>query len=218
MSSSQILFLLCILLFLYLQLYLFFSLWISGASLLIVFSSGGFPSWFRRLIPAFPEPCLLLNFVNPLLTLPDCVHNLLHLTFSFGLTALCVEGGSVPASGKAIYQQGTGLRESETCISSWLVNVICSAEKSQRVWISMRESWGGILCSEKFLGSTDLLQAESPNSYKVFSWTWDSSLWKKGCPAQLLPQNCRGFFADAAQDFSEDKLKVTVWSCCTKVL
>lgn len=36
--------------------------------------------------------------------------------------------------------------------------------------------------------------------------------------AQLFPNNCRRAFVDAAQDFSEDKLKVTVWNCSAKAL
>lgn len=87
---------------------------------IFAFSSECLPSWLRKLVPAFPEMCLLLHLANPLLTSSNCAYNLLHLTFSFGLKALYVEGESVPASGKARYQQGTGLRRSEMCISSWL--------------------------------------------------------------------------------------------------
>lgn len=43
------------------------------------------PSWLRKLVPAFPEKCLLLNFVHPSFTSSDYVYNFLHLSFSFGL-------------------------------------------------------------------------------------------------------------------------------------
>lgn len=48
------------------------------------------------------------------------------------------------------------------------VNVMCSAEKSHRVCISMHESWGGVVCSEKFFWKHWLVANWKPKFLKSF--------------------------------------------------
>ena len=80
-----------------------------------------FHSPLRAFCPGFPTH-LALRSAHRMVSSSNCVQSLFLLNFSFGLKALCGEGGPAPASGRARHQQVTGLRESETqlCISSQL--------------------------------------------------------------------------------------------------
>lgn len=80
-----------------------------------------------------------------------------------------MEGGPVPASGKARYQEGTGHRESEMCISSWLSMSSAHMKNPRGYGLACVRAEVGYSAVKINSGNTDLLQTKSLNSYKVFS-------------------------------------------------
>lgn len=97
--------------------------------------------------------CVLVLFI------PCSLLTVLHISFNFGLKALCGEGGRVSASGKS--KTPTSHRsegEEDATVHIWTsVDIICLAGKSQRVWTNISESWAEVFFAVKSLsGSTDL--------------------------------------------------------------